>query len=257
MLGLNLVPVHCSIALPVRRPWSFICVWWCWTLAEKKSKIRTQVRICVITPQIRNTASCVKCYVRSSQVVRASDCQYRSPNSPGFHPSILRHSGIWGEADEAVLNKVHRRKKIQKFPLFFFKCYAEENFVQRNLSGLRNLKRRRMRPKPAAMPAPETAVEAASGIAVVWMLPNCRKRYRKSFASLRIYWTKLRHGNFWFSLFDLLNFLFHHVLIPTDWPPYPWLNLLQKRAFFTSVKDSNPDPRGAALIWSAGYGFRI
>ncbi len=25
--------------------------------------------------------------------------------SPGFDPSILRHSGIWGAADEAVLNK--------------------------------------------------------------------------------------------------------------------------------------------------------
>ncbi len=28
--------------------------------------------------------------------VRASDSQYRSRNSPGFHTSILRHSGIWG-----------------------------------------------------------------------------------------------------------------------------------------------------------------
>jgi hypothetical protein len=30
----------------------------------------------------------------SSLLVRASDCQYRSRNSPGFDPSILRHSGI-------------------------------------------------------------------------------------------------------------------------------------------------------------------
>jgi hypothetical protein len=28
----------------------------------------------------------------------------------GFDPSILRHSGILGTADEAVLNTVHRRK---------------------------------------------------------------------------------------------------------------------------------------------------
>jgi hypothetical protein len=46
-----------------------------------------------------------------------SDCQCRSRNSPGFDPSIFRHSGIWGAADEAVLNTVHR-KKIQKIPLF-------------------------------------------------------------------------------------------------------------------------------------------
>jgi hypothetical protein len=47
-------------------------------------------------------------------VVRASDCQCRSRNSPGFDPSILRHSGIWGAADETVLNTV--QKKIEKNP---------------------------------------------------------------------------------------------------------------------------------------------
>ncbi len=32
----------------------------------------------------------------------------------GFDPSILRHSGIWGAGDEAVLNNVHSWKKIQE-----------------------------------------------------------------------------------------------------------------------------------------------
>jgi hypothetical protein len=32
-------------------------------------------------------------------------------NSPGFKTSILRHNGIWGAADEAVLNNVHNSKK--------------------------------------------------------------------------------------------------------------------------------------------------
>ncbi len=54
--------------------------------------------------------------MRSSPVVSASDCQCRSCNSPGFDLSILRHSGIWEAADEAVLNKAYR-KKIQKTPL--------------------------------------------------------------------------------------------------------------------------------------------
>ncbi len=45
--------------------------------------------------------------IKSSRVVRASGCQCQSRNSPGFDPSILRHSGIWGAADDAVLNTVH------------------------------------------------------------------------------------------------------------------------------------------------------
>ncbi len=32
-----------------------------------------------------------------------------SRNSPGFDHSIMRHSGIWGAADEAVLKKVHKK----------------------------------------------------------------------------------------------------------------------------------------------------
>ncbi len=44
-------------------------------------------------------------------VVRASDSQWRSRNCPGFDPSILRHSGIWGAADEAFLNKVQKNPK--------------------------------------------------------------------------------------------------------------------------------------------------
>ncbi len=52
--------------------------------------------------------------MRSSLVIRASDCQCPSCNGPGFDPSIRRHSGIWGAADEAMLNKV--RKKYKKSP---------------------------------------------------------------------------------------------------------------------------------------------
>jgi hypothetical protein len=54
--------------------------------------------------------------MRSSLVVRASDCQCRSSNCPGFDPSILRHSEILGKADEAVLNTVHKRKENPKNP---------------------------------------------------------------------------------------------------------------------------------------------
>ncbi len=46
-----------------------------------------------------------------------ANCQRR--NSSGFDHSILRHSGIWGAADEAVLNNVHKKKKSKNPP---FKC---------------------------------------------------------------------------------------------------------------------------------------
>jgi len=37
---------------------------------------------------------------------------------PGFDNSILRHGGIGEAADEAVLNIVYKKKKIQKNPLY-------------------------------------------------------------------------------------------------------------------------------------------
>jgi hypothetical protein len=45
-------------------------------------------------------------WLRPIRVVRASDSLCRSHNCLGFDPSILRHSGIWGAAEKAVLNKV-------------------------------------------------------------------------------------------------------------------------------------------------------
>jgi hypothetical protein len=50
-------------------------------------------------------------WIRSSLVVRVSDCQCTSCNGPGFDSSIRRHSGIWGAAYETVLNTVQKNKK--------------------------------------------------------------------------------------------------------------------------------------------------
>jgi hypothetical protein len=47
--------------------------------------------------------------------VTVSDLQCQSFISPGLNPGILRHSGIWGAANEAVLNKV-LYKSFQNFP---------------------------------------------------------------------------------------------------------------------------------------------
>ncbi len=53
-----------------------------------------------------------KAWMRSSRVYRASGCQCQSRSSPGFvDSSILRHSEIWGAADEAVLKNVHKKNK--------------------------------------------------------------------------------------------------------------------------------------------------
>ncbi len=59
---------------------------------------------------LKGTRSCDNIFL-TSRVVRASGCQCQSRNSPGFVPSIIRHSGIWGAADEAVLSNVHKKKK--------------------------------------------------------------------------------------------------------------------------------------------------
>ncbi len=65
--------------------------------------------------------------MRSSLVVKASDCQCTRCNGPEFDPSLRRHSGIWGKADEAVLNTV--RKKISllsaRSPSFLHRLSAQ------------------------------------------------------------------------------------------------------------------------------------
>ncbi len=53
--------------------------------------------------------------MRSSWVVGASNSQCRSRNCPGFDPSMLRHSGIWGVADEVV--SYIKRKNPKNPPL--------------------------------------------------------------------------------------------------------------------------------------------
>jgi hypothetical protein len=68
--------------------------------------------------------------MRSSLVVRASDCQCRSRNSHGFDPNILRYSGIWVAANEAVLN-TERREKIKNIPLFKIKYHHYQYAVVR------------------------------------------------------------------------------------------------------------------------------
>jgi hypothetical protein len=55
-------------------------------------------------------------WMRSSLLVRASDCQCTCCNGSGIDPSIRRHSGIWGAADEAVLNILWKKKILSLWP---------------------------------------------------------------------------------------------------------------------------------------------
>ncbi len=68
--------------------------------------------------------------MRSSLMVRASDCQCTSCNGPGFDPSIRQHSGIWGAADEAVLNIVWKRIKNPQKYIEKKKRHSTENSKQ-------------------------------------------------------------------------------------------------------------------------------
>ncbi len=49
---------------------------------------------------------------------RVSGCQCQSLNNLGFDPSILLHSGIWGLANEAVLNNINKKLENPKNPPF-------------------------------------------------------------------------------------------------------------------------------------------
>ncbi len=79
--------------------------------------------------------------MRSSLAVRASGCQCTSCNGPGFDPSIRRHSGIWGAADETVLNKVWKKWKKSPQKIKNKKIYRHEinnkNITHRWLWGFK------------------------------------------------------------------------------------------------------------------------
>ncbi len=54
-------------------------------------------------------------------LIKWSDSQCRSRNYPGFEPSILRHSGIWGAVDEAQCwISFMKKTKSKKSPFKYF-----------------------------------------------------------------------------------------------------------------------------------------
>ncbi len=95
----------------------FFCtswVWWAWGWQCDPSCFSDAGNLHLSQPHRRVLLLLLR--MRSSLVVRASDCQCTSCNGPGFDPCIRRHSGIWGAADETVLNivRTNKRKKSPK-----------------------------------------------------------------------------------------------------------------------------------------------
>ncbi len=82
---------------------------------------------------------------RFSRVVRVADCQCQNRQSPGFDPSILRHSGIGRAADETGLKSTLKiNKKIHlHWPRFWPLYRTWPNPIPANilliLSGLSSL----------------------------------------------------------------------------------------------------------------------
>jgi hypothetical protein len=89
--------------------------------------------------------------MRSSRVVRAFDSRCRRRNCPGLDPSFLRHSGIWGAADEVVLNIVHKKRKNPNNPPIFILWFAFKTLSKKAVmpkDGFRSIFVINMRPVP-------------------------------------------------------------------------------------------------------------
>ncbi len=81
---------------------------------EENSSFETAISMRSSRVWMKSSRMCMRStrlWIISRRVVRASDSQYRSRNCPGFDHIILRHSGIRGVVDEAVLHIVHKKKK--------------------------------------------------------------------------------------------------------------------------------------------------
>ncbi len=148
--------------------------------------------------------------MRSSLVVRASDCQCTSCTGPGFDPSIRRHSGIWGAADEAVLHivrKIKTKNPSQKISISYKKSYRYRYRGLKNISvSLLPLQRHTKFVRVTSLPflmvndsvALVTLMQRYQILSlltavtktfkyptIIWKIPN-------SFPSSRFFWPKLQ-----------------------------------------------------------------
>ncbi len=90
-------------------------------LVQRKEKLKSTVRYLVfinlgalkVKRSLKMSLGSVVCvWMRSTRLVRASGCQCQIATVLSLDPSILRHSVIWGAADEAVLKRKNPKKKL-------------------------------------------------------------------------------------------------------------------------------------------------
>ncbi len=110
LVSLIIAYVLCTVLLQAS-PW----LWW----FLRSSLLRPEINFFTIIIRSNKILHCAgmdeKIHLLSAKACRP----FLTCNSPGFDPSILRNSGIWGAEDGAVLNNV-KRKKPQKIPLLRF-----------------------------------------------------------------------------------------------------------------------------------------
>ncbi len=104
------------LTLRYSEAWPFLCIYSCATL--------NLYWRCFILHNVYLTSVIFSCHgwdlaewIERLTANKYKRSQCRSRSCPGFDPSVLRHSGIWGAADEVVLNIVH--KKIQQNHPFY------------------------------------------------------------------------------------------------------------------------------------------
>jgi hypothetical protein len=74
----------------------------------------------------------VHVWLRSRSVVERLIANTKVATFLGSNPcSIYRHSGILGAANEAVMNKVHKNKKIPRLGIFWRVFFAQFEFSKR------------------------------------------------------------------------------------------------------------------------------
>ncbi len=74
------------------------------TVPQLRSKPQTDRPVSMVKIGCNSLASVIVYTTEILRWLRCSRVANSQCNCPGFDPSILRHSGIWGAADEAVLN---------------------------------------------------------------------------------------------------------------------------------------------------------
>jgi hypothetical protein len=96
--------------------WNYVVTWILY------ARIQVVVGLFAVqcAPPLRRGSHIKKCNQSFYKVVQSADWHCNTAPRPGFSPSILRHRGIWGVADKAVLNKIRKKPLSPKLVILNF-----------------------------------------------------------------------------------------------------------------------------------------